>query len=99
MADKYFEAPFHVCHGPIAPARITIPDGHRLVVFCRGEKPSVVPPEVMPMGDYEMTPEPLPGGSYPIAIQVLSVQQAELASSISREMVERIFDAIAEAKP
>lgn len=94
----YFEAPFHVYRGPGAMTRITIPDGHRLVVFCRGQKPSVVPPDIMPMGDYEMAPEPLPGGSYPIAMQVLPVAQAALASGISVELVERIFDAI-EASP
>lgn len=95
MADAFF-APFHLFTGPSKMMRITIPEGHRLVLFSIGHQPHVVPSYVMPMGDYEMAPEPLPGGSYPLAIQVLPASQAALVEKISVAMSDEIMRKAAE---
>ena len=86
-----FKAPFYVYRRAGAPVTLTIPDEHRLVVFSMGAKPSVVPPDVMPMGRYELAPEPLPGGDWPIGLQVLSVQQADIVSRLSADAVSQIL--------
>lgn len=89
--SKAFSAPFYFFAGPSKLMLVTIPDGHRLVVFSMGKSPSVVPPELMPMGDYEMAPEPLPGGSYPIGMQVLPAGQASLVEKISASTSDEIM--------
>lgn len=87
-----FNAPFHVFFGSGQLINITICDGDRLVMFKRGSTPSIVPPDLMPPGIYELTPEVLPGGDYPIGFQVLPIRQAEFVSKLSVQAVNAILD-------
>ncbi len=90
---KEFRAPFHVFHAPGQSIKLVIPDGHRLVVFTMGSSPSAVPQDMMPMGVYEVSPEPLPGGTFPVALQVLPASQAAIVERLAPEASDKILRA------
>lgn len=87
---RALKAEFHVFFGG-TPRLIVVPDGYRVVCFCKGHAPSVIPADIMPTGAYEIAPEPLPGQSYPIALAVIDTAHVEMICRIPTDKVDQML--------
>jgi len=89
--DRGYKAPFYIAWKADQKIEITIPDGCRLVVFTLGHPPSAVPNTMIGVGRFELWPETLPGGSFPMGFQAVDAAYISMIEGLSVEKSDAIF--------
>lgn len=93
-----FYRPITIVFSADTPFEIVIPDGFRLVCFTLGESPSHVPAHLMPSGRYELTPEVLPGGKFPMGFSAIDAAHINIIEKITPEMSDTLLAKAIEAR-
>lgn len=72
---------------------ITLADGFRMVIFVPGHAPSIVP--ITEPGRYEMSPELLPDGEWPICVSTVDAAHAHIFAQWPPEKTTEMVASIA----